>query len=342
MNPMENHKQWPFVKEVCQTLIRNGFKAYLAGGCVRDQYLNRVPADFDIVTNAKPDEIEALFEKTLDVGKKYGIIHVVLGSQSIEVATFRKDGLYLDGRHPESVEFAGEWEDTARRDFTINAMLLDMQSNQLIDHHGGLKDLKKGIIKCVGEPLKRFSEDHLRLLRAIRFSAQLNFEISSETWRAMYGFDTALGSLSMERKLNEWKKIIQSPDVVGAIYLLRLLLSFLAELCPNVHRSHHKMPPEWLLRRVSPHTEHQGARLACLYLFNSVEELRNDMEQNRFSKGLIETIAIHQSAHHLMQSSISLGQRVEILAGEVSFYSGVILENLLKPNEKLKIKLIRR
>ena len=156
-----------------------GYTAYLAGGCVRDHLLSREPKDFDVATDAPANIVQQLFPKTVPVGVQFGVVIVVLEGESVEVATFRSDAPYIDGRHPSSVRFSTPAEDARRRDFTINGMFIDPTTDAVIDYVGGQADLRAGIIRAIGDPAARFGEDRLRLLRAVRFAAQLGF-----TWRS--------------------------------------------------------------------------------------------------------------------------------------------------------------
>ncbi|MBX3459740.1 MAG: CCA tRNA nucleotidyltransferase [Planctomycetes bacterium] len=199
-----------------------GHEALLAGGCVRDLLLGREPKDYDVATSALPDAVEALFARTVPVGKSFGVIRVLDDDDNIavEVATFRHDGPYLDGRHPSAVTFTDARQDAARRDFTINAMFLDPEAGQVIDHHGGQADLKRGVIRAVGEPRARFEEDKLRLLRAVRFAAGLGFDIEPATWAALCDMAPQVAVCSGERIRDELSKMITN---VGAARGLRLM-----------------------------------------------------------------------------------------------------------------------
>ena len=169
----------------CEKLCEHGYEAYLVGGCVRDMLLGREPGDWDITTSAKPEEVKAVFRRTVDTGIKHGTVTVMMGKEGYEVTTFRIDGDYTDGRHPDSVTFTPDLiEDLKRRDFTINAMAYN-RDRGLVDAFGGRKDLEDGVIRCVGAAEERFTEDALRILRAIRFSAQLGFEIEEHTENAI-------------------------------------------------------------------------------------------------------------------------------------------------------------
>ena len=158
---------------IVKELNQKKFKALWAGGCVRDILLGNKPKDYDIVTDCKPDQVEAMFEKTVAIGKKFGIIMVNYNDYHFEIATFRKESDYKDGRRPSSVEFADEYEDAHRRDFTINGMFYDPIKDQIIDHVGGQKDLDLKLIRFINDPEERIQEDNLRILRAVRFKNNL-------------------------------------------------------------------------------------------------------------------------------------------------------------------------
>ena len=197
--------------QVISVLTKAGFEAYAVGGCVRDAILGREAADWDITTNARPEEVKALFPRTLDTGLQHGTVTVMQGKEGFEVTTYRVDGEYLDGRHPEKVTFTPSLtEDLKRRDFTINAMAYNDQEG-LIDIFDGMGDLRRGQIRCVGDPEERFTEDALRILRAVRFSAQLGFSVESRTRAALSRFAPNLRKVSAERIQTELLKLLVSP-----------------------------------------------------------------------------------------------------------------------------------
>jgi tRNA nucleotidyltransferase/poly(A) polymerase len=214
MEIFKKHPQWNDVKKICTKLRENGYTAWLAGGCVRDGLLGILPQDFDIATNAKPKEVESLFKKTVDVGKAFGVIRVIEPSGDIEVATFRRDGNYSDGRHPDSVELSTPQEDAKRRDFTINALFYDIVDDEVHDFVDGMKDLKARIIKTVGIPNDRFLEDKLRILRAVRFVSQLDFELDPKTYEVITQLSSSITAVSWERITDELEKLIigKRPD----------------------------------------------------------------------------------------------------------------------------------
>lgn len=210
-----------------------GHEAVFAGGCVRDKLLGIAPKDYDIATSATPDEVEALFERTLAVGRKFGIQIVQHEGHDFEVATFRKDGSYVDGRRPESVEFTSSIEDSARRDFTINALFEDPIADAVIDHHGGRADLESGIVRAVGDAAARFAEDRLRLIRAIRFAARFDFVIEPGTAAAITAAAAAINDVSAERLGDELTKILTQGNVRRAFTLMDET-GLLGELLPEI------------------------------------------------------------------------------------------------------------
>lgn len=200
------------VKYIIDKLTENGYEAYAVGGCVRDSIIHRVPGDWDITTSATPIQVKSVFRRTIDTGIQHGTVTVMLGKNGYEVTTYRVDGEYLDGRHPENVEFTSSLEeDLKRRDFTINAMAYNDISG-MVDKFGGQKDLEEKIIRCVGNPKERFSEDALRMLRAVRFSAQLGFEIHEDTAQAIKELVQDIEKVSKERIHTELDKILVSPN----------------------------------------------------------------------------------------------------------------------------------
>lgn len=233
------------VAKIIETLEAAGFEAYAVGGCVRDSILGREPDDWDITTSAKPDQVKRLFQRTVDTGIKHGTVTVLLGKEGFEVTTYRIDGTYEDGRHPSEVSFTASLrEDLRRRDFTINAMAYN-EKEGLVDLYGGLADLEAGVIRCVGKAEERFHEDALRMLRAVRFSAQLGFGIEEETSAAIRLLAPNLQKISAERIQVELVKLVTSPhpDYLRTAYELGITAQILPEfdLCmktPQRHKHH--------------------------------------------------------------------------------------------------------
>ena len=208
------------VKYIISRLEKNGYEAYAVGGCVRDSILDRIPEDWDITTSAKPEEVKKLFPATIDTGLQHGTVTVVIEKEGYEVTTFRLDGDYSDGRHPDRVAFTSSLtEDLKRRDFTINAMAYS-ENTGLIDKFDGEKDLEDGVIRAVGDAEERFSEDALRMLRAIRFAGQLNFYIAEKTLDAIKKLSPNISKVSVERIAKELEKLLLSgnPEYIGLVY----------------------------------------------------------------------------------------------------------------------------
>ena len=201
-------------EQILRTLNEAGYEAYVVGGCVRDSILNRVPGDWDITTSALPEQVKELFHRTVDTGIQHGTVTVMMGKEGFEVTTYRVDGEYHDGRHPDAVTFTRSLEeDLKRRDFTINAMAYHPEHG-LVDLFGGMEDINRKIIRCVGDPVERFTEDALRMLRAVRFSAQLGFTVEENTKAALTKMSGNLEHVSAERIQTELVKLLVSdhPD----------------------------------------------------------------------------------------------------------------------------------
>lgn len=199
------------VKYIIDTIMEAGYEAYAVGGCIRDSILLRKPSDWDITTSASPYQVKELFRRTLDTGIKHGTVTVMLDKEGFEVTTYRIDGEYEDGRHPKEVTFTRNLtEDLKRRDFTINAMAYN-EKDGLVDIFGGLEDIRCKTVRCVGNPLERFSEDALRMMRAVRFSAQLGYRIEEETSNAIRVLAPDLKKISAERIQTELVKLLTSP-----------------------------------------------------------------------------------------------------------------------------------
>ena len=220
--------------EIVTRLRAAGYLAYFVGGCVRDLLLGRQPKDFDVATSAPPDQVLTLFEKTFAVGAHFGVVLVCSGEIVTEVATFRSDGAYSDGRRPDAVQFsASPEEDVKRRDFTINGMMLDPVDNSVLDFVGGKKDLDAGLIRAIGDPVERFTEDKLRLLRGVRFAARFAFELEPSTARAMEQLAPAVDQVSRERVREELTRMLTEGHARRAFELLDAT-GLLAQVLPEV------------------------------------------------------------------------------------------------------------
>jgi putative nucleotidyltransferase with HDIG domain len=220
--------------EIVVRLRAAGYLAYFVGGCVRDLLLGRSPKDFDVATSAPPDQVLTLFEKTFAVGAHFGVVLVCSGEIVTEVATFRSDGAYSDGRRPDAVQFStSPEEDVKRRDFTINGMMLDPADNSVLDFVGGMQDLEAGLIRAIGEPAERFTEDKLRLLRGVRFAARFAFELEPSTASAMEQLAPAVDQVSRERVREELTRMLTEGHARRAFELLDAT-GLLVQVLPEV------------------------------------------------------------------------------------------------------------
>jgi poly(A) polymerase len=249
-----------FSISIIETLRYHGFQAYLAGGCVRDLLLGREPADFDVATSATPAQVMKIFPETYAVGVQFGVVLVPLPrgdnrstdeiaspkGHAVEVATFRSDLGYSDGRHPDQVQFSqNPREDVARRDFTINGMMLDPVSGEVLDFVGGRDDLKARIVRAIGEPERRFAEDKLRMLRAVRFAARFEYEIEAETLAAIQRFAREIKMVSHERIRDELTKMLTEGHARRALLLLDKA-GLLKEVLPEIYAMKGvQQPPEF-------------------------------------------------------------------------------------------------
>ena len=232
-------------KRIALRLIEKGHTTYFAGGCVRDSLLGNEPKDFDIATSATPDEVLKLFPKSDPIGAHFGVILVKENGYHFEVATFRHDGSYNDGRHPESVTFSSPEEDAARRDFTVNGIFQHPATSELIDFVQGSEDIKKRTLRAIGNATERFNEDALRLMRAVRFATTLDFQIEEQTWKAICDHSNLLKKISAERIRDEFTKILISPhrargfDLLTESGLMRYIVPEIYDLIGC------EQPPQW-------------------------------------------------------------------------------------------------
>ena len=217
--------------EVIDKLKENGYTAYWVGGCVRDQLLGRQPKDYDVVTSAPPDCVQSIFPRTIAIGSAFGIIQAIIDTTPVEIATFREESDYQDGRHPSCIQLSTPEMDAQRRDFTINGLFFDPESRKIIDYVDGQKDIKQKVIRTIGDPFKRFSEDYLRMLRAVRFAHTLGFQIESNTAEAIQKLAPNIQHISMERIQQEFTRILTESLQAGnalkeldALNLLRFIL----------------------------------------------------------------------------------------------------------------------
>jgi poly(A) polymerase len=207
-------------REIAARLRESGHIAYFAGGCVRDMVRGLTPKDYDVVTDARPEVVQTLFPRTFAVGAHFGVIIVLEKGFQFEVATFRSDDAYIDGRHPSAVHFSSPEEDAQRRDFTINGMFYDTVAEKVIDLVGGCADIDAKLVRAIGDPARRFAEDRLRMLRAVRFATVLDYQIDKNTWDALVANASSINQISAERIRDELMRIFQSPNRVRGWDLL--------------------------------------------------------------------------------------------------------------------------
>ncbi len=223
-------------EQICATLRQHRHQAYFVGGCVRDLELGREPADYDVCTDARPDRVQELFPRSLAVGAKFGVILVLEEGAQVEVATFRSDIGYSDGRHPDQVVYSDSpQEDVRRRDFTINGLLMDSAKGEVLDYVGGRADLRAGIVRAIGDPRLRFAEDKLRMMRAVRFAARFGFQIEPETMTAAQSLAAQITQVSQERIRDELTKLLTEGAARRAFELLDET-GLLAVVMPDIAR----------------------------------------------------------------------------------------------------------
>ena len=289
-------------KYIIETIQNAGFEAYVVGGCVRDSILGRCPEDWDITTSARPEQVKQLFRRTIDTGIQHGTVTVMLDKEGFEVTTYRVDGKYEDSRHPKEVTFTPNLEeDLKRRDFTINAMAYN-ETEGLIDIFGGLKDIEAKLIRCVGNPEERFGEDALRIMRAIRFSAQLGYEIHEDTEAAIRKLAPTLQKISAERIQVELTKLLISPhpDTLREAYDMGVTKVILPEFdammeTPQKHK-HHKY-------NVGEHTLHALMRVRPDRILR-ITMLLHDMGKPEY-KTMDETGQAHFKKHAIGSEHIA-------------------------------------
>lgn len=284
MNPHPTASELPeFLHRFASIFVDAGYQCLLVGGSIRDAALGRPVKDFDIATDAHPETVRKLFRRTIPTGIQHGTVTVLFKGHSLEVTTFRAESDYSDGRHPDTVEFGVSLEaDLSRRDFTVNAMALDLRTGDFVDPYGGLEDLRRGVVRTVGAPEQRFREDGLRLLRAVRFSSTLGFRLDARTFAGMKATHTALEGVSAERVRDELLKSLTAPSALLVLKtledaLLRAHVFFLETDMPSDMYTVHArtvgvdlVAPEFPLVRLAaiialsgaPAPEEEGKRLA--------------------------------------------------------------------------------
>ena len=309
---------------IVQRLRQEGHEAYFAGGCVRDMLLGKPPQDYDITTSARPEEVQRLFAETIPVGAQFGVILVLVEGQPFEVATFRHDGPYLDGRRPSHVRYGSLEEDVQRRDFTINGMIYDPVGDRVIDLVEGREDLKRRRIRAIGDPTQRFQEDRLRMLRAARFAASMNFAIDEATFAAIRPLAPTIGDIAWERIGDELTSILTGGgarrgfEILDASGLLKVLLPEIDALkgtwqSPDYHPEGDVFNHTMLLLS---HLEAPSETLAYACLLHDVAKplcLRQEGERVTFYGHSEKGAAMAEESLRRLKRSRAVGDRVSYL-----------------------------
>ena len=323
------------VEYILNRLRDEGYEAYAVGGCVRDTLLSKEPKDWDITTSAEPEQTKELFRRTVDTGIKHGTVTVLLGDDSFEVTTYRIDGEYEDSRHPKNVTFTKCLsEDLLRRDFTINAMAYNPKEG-IVDLFGGQKDLENKLIRCVGNPFDRFSEDALRILRAFRFSARLGFEIEPETERAARELAPTLSKISVERIREEISKLLTSPRPEGFEKLeksgvLKIILPELSGVFVDESRTREILSGIERTLSKAALSDHDATAFAWAVVIAAATSLKKD-DAKQFARDVMwklkfDTESVRLTAQIVSQSREPLPQTEEEVRRSMSLLS----ENIFK------------
>lgn len=302
----------PFATSVVKKLADAGHVAYFAGGWVRDFLMNRRSDDIDIATSASVDQIQKLFPKTIPVGVSFGIVIVIEQGHHFEVATFRKDRGYIDGRRPSGIDPADPKEDAVRRDFTINGMFYDPLTDQLFDYVGGKEDIQKKLIRAIGNPHDRFLEDRLRMMRAVRYATRFDFVIDPATYQAIVDHaESLLGSVAMERIWQEFKKMSQFAHFDQGLKLLHQL-----NLLPTIFPALKGIPQEEIERRLTPLANYPVgspaiADLVELFPNHNLEELLNLCDYLKLSKQERDFVSFFHRAKELLNMPKEWQEKLE-------------------------------
>jgi poly(A) polymerase len=333
--------------EIVRRLQASGHSAYWVGGCVRDYLLGREPEDYDIATSAVPKQTETLFRRTIPVGRKFGVLLVREGEHEFQVATFRAEADYQDGRHPQQVTFANAQADASRRDFTVNGLFYDPMAKQLHDWVGGEADLRAKILRTIGDPGERFAEDHLRLLRAVRFAAQLNFEIEAETFAALKACAPKIQTISAERIREELMKLFRPPHAARGLDLLRdsgLLEQVLPEIAAMSHcdQSPNYHPEGTVYNHVRLMLEHLTADADALLPWAA---LLHDVAKPVTASKDADTGSIHFYGHEKVGAVMSAAmlQRLKFPRKQTEELTSVVLHHMqFKDVKQMRKATLRR
>lgn len=322
------------VSHIIGRLEAAGYEAYAVGGCVRDSLLKRTPNDWDITTSALPEETKALFPRTIDTGIEHGTVTIMIDREGYEVTTYRIDGKYSDSRHPDSVSFTRSLEeDLKRRDFTINAMAYCDAG--LIDMFGGVDDLDRHIVRCVGNPIERFGEDALRILRAVRFAAQLGFDIDPATAGAAKELAPNLKNISAERIHTELHKLLMSPHPDRLLSLYELGISDI--ILPEFTGTVASQKADELTGLLSAAPEDKYIRWALLLLYTG--SARAIMSRLKFDNLTIHTVLalIKSSSENMDNPDITATRRLMCLYGKEHFPLILAFRHALEPDKDFSV-----
>lgn len=282
------------IKEIGKKLKEHGFDCYLVGGAIRNQLLNKEVKDYDLTTNAEPQEVMKLFKRVVPTGLKHGTVTILIKDQAYEITTYRIDGKYTNGRHPDRITFTPSIEeDLKRRDFTINSLALNVDTGEILDINGGLEDLENRIIRAIGEPAKRFDEDALRLVRACRFATQIHFSIEENTMKAMKTTLQKLPGVSKERISEELIKILKSdtPSMAFRLFEESGMLKILFPVIEKTNREKHEEYQFILDALDSINTEDPFLKLTVLLFNRTPEEASLFLKELKFSNAVIKRTA---------------------------------------------------
>ena len=340
------------VRIIIETLEARGFEAYAVGGCVRDLFLQRTPQDFDVTTSARPEEVKACFRRTVDTGIKHGTVTVMFGKRGYEVTTYRIDGKYHDSRHPDSVSFTSDLsEDLRRRDFTINAMAYS-ETKGVIDLFSGQEDLRRRVVRAVGDPEERFREDALRILRCIRFAAQLDFSIDPETFRAARKLAPSLNLISRERVREELMKILLSDhpeylDLLREIGAMRDIIPEYPEDSRVLAAAFRSLPKNPVLRLAALFSLAESPEAGDDPVKRTPEQLAEASEE-RLKVLRFDRAAIQKTAHLVRNTGIPLSEEGPVFrrsisaAGKEDFPALISLLRAIHTAEGLDTKILEK
>ncbi len=293
-----------YAAEIVEVLRREGYDAFLVGGSIRDSVMGKTAKDCDITTNARPDHVQALFPRTVPIGIEFGTVMVLQDDLPFEVTTFRADGRYEDGRRPESVSFSEHvTDDLERRDLTINGLIYAPESEEVLDYTGGLADIERRVIRTIGSPLERFGEDRLRMLRAVRFAARLNFQLDSDTFEAIRSMAPNIQDVSIERIQQEFQKMVQGAHPTRGLQLLHET-RLLPEILPELPR--HETALHRLLHYEALEAPNETLALALLLVDAGDSQAEHMLRRLRFPNETISQVGTLLKQYHTLEQYIEL------------------------------------